>query len=306
MGYILIFEFDNTLVCSYIYIWRNNDDSHSGITQEEAKKLGIYVLPMPFYINDQCHYEGKDISREEFIELLKNDENVSTSQPSPEAVMNLWDEILKEYEELVYIPISSGLSGSCSTAMAMAQNDDYEGKVFVVDNGRVSTPMKQSVLDAIELLNEGCSAKEIKNRLEDAKGKMGIFVAVDDLKYLKKGGRISSSVALVGGMLKVKPILKFDIGTLDSFKNCRGLIKAKTVMIEEVKRIVTTDYAEDFEKGNVHILAASSADEEETKKWVNEIQEAFPGIKVLWDYLPMGITCHIGPGGLGIGYSVRP
>lgn len=269
-------------------------DSHSGITQEEAKKLGIYVLPMPFYINDQCHYEGKDISREEFIELLKNDENVSTSQPSPEAVMNLWDEILKEYEELVYIPISSGLSGSCSTAMAMAQNDDYEGKVFVVDNGRVSTPMKQSVLDAIELLNEGCSAKEIKNRLEDAKGKMGIFVAVDDLKYLKKGGRISSSVALVGGMLKVKPILKFDIGTLDSFKNCRGLIKAKTVMIEEVKRIVTTDYAEDFEKGNVHILAASSADEEETKKWVNEIQEAFPGIKVLWDYLPMGITCHIG------------
>ena len=281
-------------------------DSHSGITQEEAKKLGIYVLPMPFYINDQCHYEGKDIRREEFIELLKNDENVSTSQPSPEAVMNLWDEILKEYEELVYIPISSGLSGSCSTAMAMAQNDDYEGKVFVVDNGRVSTPMKQSVLDAIELLNEGCSAKEIKNRLEDAKGKMGIFVAVDDLKYLKKGGRISSSVALVGGMLKVKPILKFDIGTLDSFKNCRGLIKAKTVMIEEVKRIVTTDYAEDFEKGNVHILAASSADEEETKKWVNEIQEAFPGIKVLWDYLPMGITCHIGPGGLGIGYSVRP
>lgn len=281
-------------------------DSHSGITQEEAKKLGIYVLPMPFYINDQCHYEGKDISREEFIELLKNDENVSTSQPSPEAVMNLWDEILKEYEELVYIPISSELSGSCSTAMAMAQNDDYEGKVFVVDNGRVSTPMKQSVLDAIELLNEGCSAKEIKNRLEDAKGKMGIFVAVDDLKYLKKGGRISSSVALVGGMLKVKPILKFDIGTLDSFKNCRGLIKAKTVMIEEVKRIVTTDYAEDFEKGNVHILAASSADEEETKKWVNEIQEAFPGIKVLWDYLPMGITCHIGPGGLGIGYSVRP
>ena len=281
-------------------------DSHSGITQEEAKKLGIYVLPMPFYINDQCHYEGKDISREEFIELLKNDENVSTSQPSPEAVMNLWDEILNEYEELVYIPISSGLSGSCSTAMAMAQNDDYEGKVFVVDNGRVSTPMKQSVLDAIELLNEGCSAKEIKNRLEDAKGKMGIFVAVDDLKYLKKGGRISSSVALVGGMLKVKPILKFDIGTLDSFKNCRGLIKAKTVMIEEVKRIVTTDYAEDFEKGNVHILAASSADEEETKKWVNEIQEAFPGIKVLWDYLPMGITCHIGPGGLGIGYSVRP
>lgn len=281
-------------------------DSHSGITQEEAKKLGIYVLPMPFYINDQCHYEGKDISREEFIELLKNDENVSTSQPSPEAVMNLWDKILKECEELVYIPISSGLSGSCSTATAMAQDDDYEGKVFVVDNGRVSTPMKQSVLDAIELLHEGCSAKEIKNRLEDAKGKMGIFVAVDDLKYLKKGGRISSSVALVGGMLKVKPILKFDIGTLDSFKNCRGLIKAKTVMIEEVKRIVTTDYAEDFEKGNVHILAASSADEEETKKWVNEIQEAFPGIKVLWDYLPMGITCHIGPGGLGIGYSVRP
>lgn len=281
-------------------------DSHSGITQEEAKKLGIYVLPMPFYINDQFHYEGKDISREEFIEYLKNDENVSTSQPSPEAVMNLWDEILKEYEELVYIPISSGLSGSCSTATAMAQDDDYEGKIFVVDNGRVSTPMKQSVLDAIELLNEGCSAKEIKNRLEDAKGKMGIFVAVDDLKYLKKGGRISSSVALVGGMLKVKPILKFDIGTLDSFKNCRGLIKAKTVMIEEVKRIVTTDYAEDFEKGNVHILAASSADEEETKKWVNEIQEAFPGIKVLWDYLPMGITCHIGPGGLGIGYSVRP
>ena len=146
-------------------------DSHSGITQEEAKKLGIYVLPMPFYINDQCHYEGKDISREEFIELLKNDENVSTSQPSPEAVMNLWDEILKEYEELVYIPISSGLSGSCSTAMAMAQNDDYDGKVFVVDNGRVSTPMKQSVLDAIELFNGKHCRHMVYNHLKMQKEK---------------------------------------------------------------------------------------------------------------------------------------
>ena len=151
-------------------------DSHSGITQQEAKELGIYVLPMPFYINEECHYEGKDISRDEFIEYLKNDGNVSTSQPSPESVMNMWDDILKECEEIVYIPISSGLSGSCSTAMAMSQDDDYEGKVFVVDNGRVSTPMKQSVLDAIELLNSGCDAREIKERLEDAKGKMGILL----------------------------------------------------------------------------------------------------------------------------------
>lgn len=281
-------------------------DSHSSIHQKEAEELGIMVLPMPFFINGECFYEGKNITHEEFIESLKNLEDISTSQPSPEEVMKLWDEALEKYDDIVYIPISSGLSGSCSTATALAQDEKYKDRVYVVDNGRVATPLHRSVLDAIELLEQGCSAAMIKERLEKAKEKMGIFVMVDDLKYLKRGGRISSGVAIVGEMLKVKPILQFDIGTLDLFKKCRGIQKARLLMIEEVKNILETTYSEEMKNGDVYLLAASSASEEETKKWVEDIESAFPGMKVLCDNLSFGVTCHIGPGGLGIGYSCRP
>ncbi len=281
-------------------------DSHSGISQGEAQKLGIFVLPMPFYMNETCYYEGVNITRAEFLERLGRLENISTSQPSPEAVMELWDKALEIYQDILYIPISSGLSGSCQTAMMLAREEKYEGKVYVVDNGSVATPLHQSILDALELLETGCSAAEVKTRMEAVKTRAGIYIAVDDLKYLKHGGRISAGVALVGGLLNVKPVLHFDIGILELYKNCRGLKRAKQTMIEEVKKVIEQSYQREYEEGRLHIVAATSSGKEETDAWVNEIEAAFPGHKILCDDLSFGVTCHIGPGGLGIGYSCKP
>ncbi len=281
-------------------------DSHSGISQGEAQKLGIFVLPMPFYMNETCYYEGVNITRAEFLERLGRLENISTSQPSPEAVIELWDKALETYQDILYIPISSGLSGSCQTAMMLAREEKYEGKVYVVDNGSVATPLHQSILDALELLETGCSAAEVKTRMEAVKTRAGIYIAVDDLKYLKHGGRISAGVALVGGLLNVKPVLHFDIGILELYKNCRGLKRAKQTMIEEVKKVIEQSYQREYEEGRLHIVAATSSGKEETDAWVNEIETAFPGHKILCDDLSFGVTCHIGPGGLGIGYSCKP
>lgn len=281
-------------------------DSHSSISQEMAKELGIYVLPMPFYFDEECFYENIDLSREEFFEKLKTNNKVSTSQPSPEEVMKIWDKALEECEQILYIPISSGLSGSCSTATGLARDEDYEGKVFVVDNGRVSTPMHRSILDALELIKEGYEAPQIKKILEDARDKMVIYIAVETLEYLKKGGRVSATTAAIGSLLNIKPVLKFDVGILDTYKKCRGFKKAKQVMLEAMKNDLETKFAKEYQNNEVYLLAASSADEETTKEWVDEIKEAFPGMDVLCDDLSLGVSCHIGPGGLGIGCSCRP
>lgn len=281
-------------------------DSHSGITKEEAEKLGIMVLPMPFYVDEKCYYEDVTLSREEFFEKLRAKAQVSTSQPTPQDVMDIWDKALEQYEEIVYIPISSGLSGSCSTAMAMAQEEPYANRVFVVDNGRVATPMHRSVLDALELVQEGYSARDIKKMLEDARERMVIYVAVEDLEYLKRGGRISKATAAIGGLLNIKPVLRFDVGILEAYQKCRGFGKAKKAMIEAMKADFETKFAEEYKNGEVYLVAASSATEEETAKWVQEIKEAFPGMEVMCDKLSMGVSCHIGPGGLGIGCSCRP
>lgn len=171
-------------------------DSHSGILSEEAQRLGIKVLPMPFYIGEKVYREGVDLSRDEFYDMLRKGVDVSTSQPSPTEVMDMWKEMLKEYEEIVYIPLSSALSGSCMTAEAMANEDEFAGKVFVVDNGRVATPMHRSVLDAVEMAEEGYSVVEIKKILEETREKMTIYIGLSTLKYLKKGGRVSSVTAL--------------------------------------------------------------------------------------------------------------
>lgn len=281
-------------------------DSHSSISQKEAEKLGIKVLPMPFYFDDECYYEDINLTRADFFEKLEHSENAKTSQPSPEEVMNIWREALKEFEEIIYIPISSGLSGSCMTATAMAQEEEFEGKVFVVDNGRVSTPLHRSILDGLEMIEEGYSAEQIKEMLEAAKKKMNIYIGVDTLEYLKRGGRISSKTAVLGNLLNIKPILKFDIGALDMFQNVRGKGKMKKKMIEAMKQDLETTFREEYEKGEVYLLAASSSSEKETQKWVEEIKAAFPGMDVLCDDLSLGVCCHIGPGGLGIGCSCRP
>lgn len=281
-------------------------DSHSGITQKQAKELGIMVLPMPFYFDDECYYEDVNLTREEFFQRLDSGSKVATSQPSPADVMKLWEEGLEKYEQIVYLPISSGLSGSCAAALAMAQEEPFAGRVFVVDNGRVSTALHRSVLDALELIEEGYSAQEIKEILEESRDKMVIYVGVETLEHLKRGGRISPATAALGTVLNIKPVLKFDVGTLDTYKKCHGSSKARKAMIEAVKHDLETTFREYQEKGEVYLLAASSSSKEVTEEWKKEIQEAFPGMEILCDDLSMGVSCHIGQGGLGIGCSCRP
>lgn len=268
--------------------------------------MGIMVLPMPFFIDGECFYEEVSITREEFFESLNGGKKVTTSQPSPEAVMDFWREGLKEYEKIVYIPLSSGLSGSCSTAKMLAQEDEFEGRIFVVDNGRASTPMHRSVLDALEMVEEGLGAEQIQKALEDARAQMTIYLGVETLEFLKKGGRITPATAAIGTVLNIKPILKLDVGLLESFKKCRGMKKARKEMIDAMKFQLENEYKEWYEKGEVYLLAASSADEVTKQEWLSEIQEAFPGMEVMYDDLSFGISCHTGEGALGIGCSCRP
>ena len=281
-------------------------DSHSSITQKTAEKLGIRVLPMPFYIDGECFYEDVTLSREEFFEKLHSGADVSTSQPSPVDVMKIWDEALKEYEQILYMPLSSGLSGSCMTAAAMAADGKYENKVFVVDHGRISTPLHRTILDAMELIEEGYRAQQIRDVIESSRDQMSIYIGVDTLEYLKKGGRITPAAAAVGSVLHIKPILQLNVGKLDSYKKCRDFVKAKHIMLEALKTDLETRFKEWYDKGEVYLMAASSASEEETEKWLHEIEEAFPGHEVLCDNLSLGVCCHTGAGALGIGCSCRP
>lgn len=281
-------------------------DSHSGITPTEAKKLGIKVLPMPFYIEEECYYEEVSITREDFFEQLNSGKKVSTSQPSPEAVMELWREGLKEYEKVLYIPMSSGLSGSCNTAKMLAEDTEFEGKVLVVDNGRVSTLLHRSVLDALEMIEEGYSAEEIKEMLEESRDQMVIYLGVETLEFLKKGGRITPATAAIGTLLNIKPVLKFDVGILETYKKCRGMKKARREMLEAMKHDFETTFCEHYNNKEVYLLAASSADERTTQEWITEMQTFFPDMEILNDKLSLGLSCHAGEGALGIGCSCRP
>lgn len=281
-------------------------DSHSSITQEEAKRLGIWVLPMPFMIGDTCYYEDVTLTRTQFFEKLDSGAEISTSQPAPGDVMKLWDEALKECEKILYIPISSGLSGSCQTAGMLAQDEPYEGRVLVVDNGRVSTLLHRSVLDALELIEEGYSAEQIKEILEEYRAKQVIYVAVETLEHLRRGGRISAATAALGTILNIKPVLKFDVGTLDTFKKCRGMIKARKSMLEAMHYDMENQFREWADRGELYLMVASSASPEVTDGWVKEIRESFPDMGLLVDDLSLGVSCHIGQGGLGVGWSCRP
>ncbi|MBR3933675.1 MAG: DegV family protein [Clostridia bacterium] len=280
-------------------------DSHCGISIEEAEKSGVKILPMPLYIDEECVYEGISVTRKEFFERLKNCNKVSTSQASVAEVTDLLDEALEEYENILYMPISSGLSSACNTAKMIANEEKYINKVFVVDNGRISTPMHRSILDAIELLEKGFSAQEIKNILEKEKDKMSIYIAVETLEYLKKGGRISATTAAVGTLLDIKPILKLNTGLLEQHAKCRGFKKAKKLMLEEIKNDIENKFG-DYTDDEIYLLAATSADEETTARWIEEIKAYFPGKEVLCDPLSLGICCHTGEGALGIGISCKP
>ena len=281
-------------------------DSHSSINPAQAEMMGVYVLPMPFDIDGQEYFEGVNITRQQFFGYQRAGATIGTSQPAPAAVMELWDKLLTEYESILYMPLSSGLSSSCQTAIAYAEEEPYAGRVFVVDNGRIATPLHRSILDAQELIEKGLSAAECKATLEAAKSDMVIYLAVETLEYLKRGGRISSTAAAVGTLLNIKPILHLATGKLESYKKARGMNKACETMLESIRNDLTTRFAEAHARGDVFLLAAGSADDATTAKWLKQIETAFPGMPVLYDNLSMGVSCHTGEGALGIGLSVRP
>lgn len=269
-------------------------DSNSGITQAKAKELGISVIPMPFYIDEELYFEDITLTQNQFYEKLQSDCNITTSQPSPANVTDLWDSLLEKYDEVVYIPMSSGLSNSCETALILAQ--EYDGKVFVVNNQRISVTQKQSVLDAIELANNGKSGKEIKDILEDMKLESSIYITVDTLKYLKQGGRITPAAAAIGTILNIKPVLQIQGEKLDSFAKARGFNQAKKIMLDAVE----SDIKERFGGHKIHLQAAYTCSEEEALAWKQEIETRFAGYEVDIDKLSLSVACHIGPGSIAI------
>ena len=274
-------------------------DSHSGILPEEAERLGIRVLPMPFYIGEKLYREGVDLSRDEFYDMLRKGVDVSTSQPSPAEVIDMWKEMLKEYEEIVYIPLSSALSGSCMAAAAMANDDAFAGKVFVVDNGRVATPMHRSVLDAVEMVEKGYSAAEIKKILEETREKMTIYIGLSTLEYLKKGGRISATTAFFGKMLAIKPVIGVINGKVEVIGSAKGNKKGNLYLNSTVEESGKINFDMSFG------LLYSGNDKTNIEKYKISCAYLFEGRTP--DTYPMGCTIgtHVGPGAAGIAYFIK-
>lgn len=276
-------------------------DSNSGINFEDEKELGIKVLPMPFLIDGKTYFEEISLSQEEFFEKLENDVDISTSQPSPESVMKIWDEALEEADEVVYIPMSSGLSSSCHTALMLA--DDYDGKVQVVDNQRISVTQRQSVLDAMELAKRGLTAVQIKEKLEKVKFESSIYIMLDTLKYLKKGGRITPAAAAFGSALRLKPVLTIQGEKLDAYaiaKTKKQGVKKMLAAIEDDinKRFGGTDHME-----NIHMEIAHTKNPEAAEDLKQQIIEKFGVTEVDLYPLSLSIACHIGPGSIAVACS---
>lgn len=278
-------------------------DSNSGITQEEAKQLGITVLAMPFYINEQLFLEDVTLTQEEFYKKLAEDANISTSQPSPADVMETWENLLKTYEEVVHIPMSSGLSNSCQTAFVLAR--EFKDKVQVVDNQRISVTQRQSVLDAMSLAAAGKNAAEIKEILERESSLSSIYITLETLKYLKKGGRITPAAAALGTVLKLKPVLQIQGDKLDAFSKARGKKQAKRIMIQAMQEDLGERFKEYTDKGLMCLEAAYAGNEEEAAEWKKELEESFPGMDIHMDPLSLSVACHIGPGALAVAVSKK-
>ena len=276
-------------------------DSNSGITQKEGKELGISVIPMPFYINDELYFEDITLTQEEFYQKLDEDADIKTSQPAPGDVLDLWEKLLEDHDEIVHIAMSSGLISSCATAAMLA--DDYDGKVQVVDNQRISVTQRQSVADAMKLAEEGKSAKEIKDILEADKLDSGIFIMVDTLKYLKKGGRVTSAGAAIGTVLGIKPVLQIHGEKLDAFAKTRGVKQAKKKMIAAVRKELEERFPDgDFAK-HAYLQSAYTKDKEAALKWKEELMAEFPEMEFHQDPLSLSVACHIGAGALAVAWT---
>ena len=269
-------------------------DSNSGITQEKGKELGVHVIPMPFYIDGELFLEDITLTQEAFYEKLASDCEISTSQPAPGEVMEFWDKLLKEYDEIVHIPMSSGLSSTGETAIMLSK--DYDGKVEVVNNQRISVTQKTSVLDAVRLAKAGKSALEIKESLEAEKLEASIYITVDTLKYLKKGGRITPAAAAIGTVLNLKPVLQIQGEKLDAFAKVRGWKQAKKTMLDAMEK----DLLHRFGGKKMSLLAAYTCSAEEAKSWKEELEDRFPNYTIDMDPLSLSVACHIGPGALAV------
>ena len=270
-------------------------DSNSGITQKQGEELGIFVLPMPFMIDGQTYFEDIDLTHEEFYSRLEKGADISTSQPSPADVTELWDRILKEYDEIVHIPMSSGLSSSCQTARLLAE--DYEDKVYVVDNHRISVTQRQAAVDARDLAAKGWSGNQIKTILEEAARDSMIYITVDTLKYLKKGGRITTAAAALGTILRIKPILAIDGGKLDAFSKARTMNQARSTMLKALERDLA-ERMEDAGAEKTYLEIANTSNEEMAREFEEQIREIYPWAEIYTDRLSLSIACHIGPGSL--------
>ena len=276
-------------------------DSNSGITQAQSKDMGVTVIPMPFFIDGVEYLEDINLTQEEFYEKLKNDADISTSQPSIGTLQDYFDELLKDNDEVVFIPMSSGLSGTCQTATMVA--GDYDGKVQVVNNQRISVTMRQSVMDAKALADKGKNAEEIKDILEAHKMDSSIYITLETLKYLKKGGRITPAAAAIGTMLKLNPVLQIQGEKLDAFAKARGKASAKNIMLKAMQDDLDTRFAEFAKDGKMHMEVAYSGNPEEAEEWAALVKETFPQFDFHMDPLSLSVACHIGHGALAIATS---
>lgn len=269
-------------------------DTNSGIMEDEARQLSIHVMPMPFFIDGELYFEGVNLTQEEFFVRQAAGAEIGTSMPSPANVMDKWDELLKDYEQVLYLPMTSGLSSSCSIAISLAQ--DYAGKVFVIDNKRISVPLRESIYNAMELVEKGFHGGQIKEILEQDGLNASVFIAVSTLKYLKKGGRITPAAAAIGTALNIKPVLKIGGGKLDAFAKVRGMKQAEQKMFEAIRAEL-----EQFGAENCLVRAAYSGSSEKGQQWIQKVAEAFPEYEVYGDQLGLSIACHTGPDAYGIG-----
>ncbi len=274
-------------------------DTNSGITAEEAREHGIYVLPTPFYINDKLQYEGIDLNAEDFYRYQEEGADIKTSMPIVGDVMDRWNELLKEYDEVVYIPLSSGLSASCVTAASLAEEEEYDGRVFVVNNQRISVTMKVSAYEAKKLADEGRSGREIKEYLEEHKLESTIYIMVDTLKYLKKGGRLTPAVAAIGSLLKIKPVLQIQGDKLDTFAKARTVKQARTIMLDAIEADLCDRFNAPDGEGFV-IAMAHTQNDEMIQEFREEAMKRFPNKDIKIDPLSLVVACHIGPGSIAI------
>ena len=278
-------------------------DTNSGINKKEADKMGIFLLPMPVNVSDKTYLEGIDISLDEMYGMMEEGIETTTSQPSPGSLMEMWDDILDEYDEIVHIPMTSGLSGSCENAKGLARG--YEGKVIVVDNHRISVPQRESVLEAKAMADAGKEGKEIAQYLEDTGMDCSIYITVSDLKYLRRSGRLGSTSAFLGSLLNIKPILTIQGEKIDAFAKCRGLKICERKMIEALENDINTRF-KDVPEDNIQVLVAGTLKEQsEIDEWTKTVQDAFPYSKVYYNALPCSILSHVGPGCRGIAVVVK-